>query len=95
MIIVTKEEAAASNHPISLVRMTPCSHEEADTRIFVHARQAVEEGCKSILIKANDTEVLIKVVSVMPTLQEIGLQQLMFVTRLQIFSPNSASIYQQ
>ncbi|KAJ8333969.1 hypothetical protein SKAU_G00412880 [Synaphobranchus kaupii] len=59
IIIVTKEEDAASNHLISLAKMAPCSHEEADTRIFVHARQAVEEGCKSILIKANDTDVLV------------------------------------
>ena len=32
MIIVTKEEAANSNHPISLAKMAPCSHEEADTQ---------------------------------------------------------------
>ncbi|KAJ8381282.1 hypothetical protein SKAU_G00020600 [Synaphobranchus kaupii] len=56
--------------------MAPCSHEEADTWIFVHARQAVEEGCKSILIKANDTDVLVIAVSVLPTLQELGVQQL-------------------
>ena len=76
MIIVTKEDDAVSNHPTILVKMAPCSHEEADTRIFVHARQAVEEGCKHILIKANDTVILLIAVSVLPTLQEIGLQKL-------------------
>ena len=49
---------------------------EADTWIFVHARQGGDEGCKSILIKANDTDVLIIVVSVLLTLQEVGLQEL-------------------
>jgi len=76
MIIVTKEDGAVSNHPTSLVKMAPCSHEEPDTRIFVHARQAVEEGCKHILIKANATDILLIAVSVLSTLQEIGLQKL-------------------
>ena len=48
----------------------------ADTWIFVHARQGGDEGCRSILIKANDTDVLIIVVSVLLTLQEVGLQEL-------------------
>ncbi|KAJ8046460.1 hypothetical protein HOLleu_05134 [Holothuria leucospilota] len=56
--------------------MAPCSHEEADTRIFLHARQAVDEGSKNIIVKANGTDVLVIAVSVLPTLQEIGLRQL-------------------
>ena len=44
LIIVTKDDGAASNHSISLAKMAPCSQKEADTRIFVHARQAVSPG---------------------------------------------------
>ena len=44
MAIVTKEEEAVSNNCISLHDVVPCMHEEADTRIFVHARHATEEG---------------------------------------------------
>ena len=35
MVIVTKEENVLSNHTISLEGVSPCSHEEADTCIFV------------------------------------------------------------
>ena len=40
-VIVTKGEEAVSNSSHSLDGMPPCCHEEADTRIFVHARDAV------------------------------------------------------
>ena len=76
MVIVTKEENALSNHTIRLEGMSPCSHDEADTRIIVHARHAAQEGCKSLLVKASDTDILDIAISVMPTLQAIGLQQL-------------------
>ena len=49
--------------------------EEADTRIFVHARDATQDGCKS-LIKANDTDVVIIAVSVLPSLQQLGVQSM-------------------
>ena len=76
MVIVTKEENALSNHTISLEGVSPCSHEEADTRIFVHARHAAQEGRTSLLVKACDTDILVIAISVMPTLHAIGLQQM-------------------
>ena len=60
----------------SLDAVAPCSHEEADTRVFVHARDATSKGSKSITIKANDTNVVVIAVSTMPCLQELGLQKL-------------------
>ena len=42
----------------------PCNHEEADTRIFVHIKHAVVEGITSVMIKADDTDVLVIAVSV-------------------------------
>ena len=41
--------------------LTPCSHKEDDTRVFVHARDATSQGSKSITIKANDTDVVVSV----------------------------------
>ena len=76
MVIVTKEENVLSNHTISLEGVSPCSHEEADTRIFVHARHAAPDGSKSMLVKASDTDILVIAISTMPTLQAIVLQQL-------------------
>ena len=34
-----------------------CRHEEADTRLFLHARHASQNGHQSILIKSSDTDV--------------------------------------
>ena len=76
MVIVTKEENALSNHTISLEGVSPCSHKEADTLIFVHARHAAHEGSKSLLVKASDTDIIVIAISVMATLQAMGLQQL-------------------
>ena len=39
----------------------PCSHEEADTRMFVHAKDAVSNGSESVIINFNDTDVVIAV----------------------------------
>ena len=76
MVIVTKEENALSNHTISIEGVSPCSHEEAETQIFVHAMHAAQEGSESLLVKASDTDILVIAISVMPTLQAIGLQKL-------------------
>ena len=34
--------------------LTPCSHEEADTRIIVHVADAVEKGHKSVMTRTTD-----------------------------------------
>ena len=39
--------------------MPDCSHEEADTRIVVHVRDAIRKGMKSICIRTVDTDILI------------------------------------
>lgn len=74
-VVVTKEELALSKHVLSLDDISPCSHEEADTRMFVHARHAVKEGKKVLMIKANDTDVVVIAISTLPSLQELGLQK--------------------
>ena len=61
---------------MSLPELDACSHEEADTRIFVHARYAAGQGSKSVMDKANDTDVLVIGLSMFPTLYSMGLQQL-------------------
>ena len=76
IVIVTKEENALSNHTIGLEGVSPCSHKEANTRIFVHARHAAQEDSTSVLVKASDTDTLVITISVMPTLQVICPKQL-------------------
>ena len=76
LVIVTREEGAVSNHVASLEGLAPCNHEEADSRIFVHARHAVADGHTSLIVKASDTDVLVIAISVFQTLNDIGLEKL-------------------
>ena len=39
-IVVTKEENVVSNKAIDTDLITPCNHEEADTRMILHAKHA-------------------------------------------------------
>jgi len=39
--------------------LSPCSHEEADTRLILHAHHAALNGFRSIVIKSVDTEVAV------------------------------------
>ena len=75
-VIVTKGEDAISNTRKSLDAVSPCTHEEADSRIFVHAKDATTDGSKSIIIKDNDTDVPVIAISVLPPLQELGLEKM-------------------
>ena len=67
-VFVTREDNAISNRVSSLDAVALCSHEEADTRVFVHARDATSQNSKSIIIQANDTDVVVIAVSTMPCL---------------------------
>ena len=76
-ILVTKEGCVICNdNQKSLEAVSPCLHEEAETRIYVHARDAAIEGSKALVIKANDTDIAVIAVSVLPQLQEIGVETL-------------------
>lgn len=75
-LIATKDDVAVCNKTIELHELSPCSHEEADTRIFVHARHAAMEGITTLVIKANDTDVVAIGISTLPVLQALGLQQM-------------------
>uniref|UniRef100_H3A1T1 Uncharacterized protein n=1 Tax=Latimeria chalumnae TaxID=7897 RepID=H3A1T1_LATCH len=52
-----------------------CTHEEADTCIFVHARHATMEGNKVLMIDASDDDVVIAL-SVLSSLKEHGLEKM-------------------
>ena len=39
--------------------ISPRTHEEADTRIFVQLKDAVRKGCSNIAIRATDTDIII------------------------------------
>ena len=76
LVIVTNGPDVFSTHEISLNGLDNCYHEEAESRIFVHAKFATHHGNKAIMIRANDTYVVVIALSVFPTLQRLGLEQL-------------------
>lgn len=76
VVVVTKGEQALSNKLISLEGISPCNHEEADSRIFTHALHAAKQQMKSVLIKACDTDILVVAVNVFATLHNAGLERL-------------------
>ena len=49
-------------------KMSPCSHEEADTRMMVHLADAVDRGHNSIMIRTVDTDVVVLAVAAVQTL---------------------------
>ena len=54
-----------ATQPNSLNEISPCSHEEADSLIFVHGKSIEVEGSKSLMTKANNTNVVVVAMSVM------------------------------
>ena len=48
---------------LCLARLAPCSQEEADTRLLLHAADAVQKGCNKVTICNVDTDVVILTVA--------------------------------
>ena len=48
--------------------MRSCNHEEADTRILVHVKDALAKGGRSVLVRTVDTDVLVIVIAQFHTL---------------------------
>ena len=53
-IVATKGENVVSNMAINMEVLSLCTHKEADTRLFIHAKDAASEGCKNVIIKSTD-----------------------------------------
>ena len=44
---------------IDLTGLAPCSHKEADTRLFLHVADAVKKGYSKFLVRTVDTDVVV------------------------------------
>ena len=49
--------------------LSPCSHKEADTRMFIHVADAANQGFHRILLRTMDTDVVVLAVSVVILLE--------------------------
>ena len=62
------ETVMTSSNRTEMNSLSPCSHEEADTRLMVHALDASLKGHRRIKIRTNDTDVVVLAISVANTL---------------------------
>ncbi|CAE1167294.1 unnamed protein product [Acanthosepion pharaonis] len=79
LVIVTREENAlpSSSHPDTKIdELAPCTHEEADTRISLHAWNAVKDGHKSLIMEANDTDAVVIGLSLMSSFTAMGMEKM-------------------
>ena len=54
-----------------LTSLTPCSHEEADTRVFLHVGDAALKGHRKILIRTVDSDVVVLAIRAFALLEEM------------------------
>ena len=59
LFLTTKEDQVLSNRPTDVTSLTPCRHEEADTRLMLHLHHASEEGHRKAYIRTVDTDVVV------------------------------------
>ena len=58
-MIVTRDDEVLSSAPCELAGLMSCTHEEVDTRLFVHASDEAEHGMKKIHLRTVDTYVVV------------------------------------
>ena len=48
---------------IDLTGLVPCSHEEADIRLFLHVADAVKKGYMKLLVRTIDTDIVVAAIA--------------------------------
>jgi len=62
-IISTHHAEVICTQPRDISGLAPCTHEEADTRLLLHVKDAVNEGYTNVSIRTVDTDVLVLAVT--------------------------------
>ena len=55
----TAQDVLSSTGQAELSNLTPCSQEEADTRLILHAADAVAQGKRRVSVRTVDTDVVV------------------------------------
>ncbi|KAG7163709.1 hypothetical protein Hamer_G002941 [Homarus americanus] len=63
LVVTDKKQVLTVPPRKDTANLAPCNHEEADTRMRVHAADALECGHRRILIRTVDTDVVILAVA--------------------------------
>lgn len=72
-VLVTLGSDVLTNHQMNMDDIRPCSHEEADARLLLHAKHAAQNGATKIAIRSVDSDVVVIAVS---TFMELGAEEL-------------------
>ena len=63
VVIMTNGEDVCKSKAVDTEILSPCTQEEADTRMLLHAADGVKQGHKNILLRTVDTDVVVLAVS--------------------------------
>ena len=75
-VITTKgKDVLCSPERNNTENLAPCTYEEADTRMILHAADAVQQGYHKIVLRTVDTDVLVLAIAFAGILQEQQVQQ--------------------
>ena len=69
LIIATVEENVVSSGDVPLSLQSACDHEEADTRMLLHAMDASQCGMRTVLLRTVDTDVVVLSIACFPELR--------------------------
>ena len=72
-VLTTEKEHVLTNVEYDVSNISPCSHEEADYRMILHAHDAYLKGYRKVLISANDTDVVVIAVAAVSALEGLEL----------------------
>lgn len=68
-VITTSGIDVFSTSPIETGVLSPCNHEEADTRIFIHIKHVLVRDLKKVLIRTVGTDVVVLAIAYAKQLQ--------------------------
>ena len=58
-LITTKGTGVLCSNRQDVLGLAPCTHEEANARIFLHLEDAVQQGYSKVSIRTVDTDVVV------------------------------------
>ena len=62
-VVTTVNNLVLCNHQQDLAGLSPCTHEEADTRMMLHLKDAVTKGHSKVAVRTVDTDVVVLAVT--------------------------------
>lgn len=68
VVVSTRDQDAVSSSEVNLEYLQPCTHEEADSRLILHAANCASSGYNQVCIRTVDTDVVVLAVAYVETM---------------------------